>query len=76
VYPNPFTESFTIEIPHTDAKCFVHLTDITGRVIFSESIFTQNESEHIIALENIIPGIYFLSLQSTAGRETVKLIKK
>ncbi len=76
VYPNPFSNNISIESRYSNQKLNIHLTDIAGRVIWSESIYAQNESEHKLALGNITPGIYFLSLESNEGRETVKLIKK
>jgi len=65
VYPNPFNNSFTIQV-HTknDKWMSYHLLDIHGRILFHFNSIALNSGETRI-VENALdtpPGLYFLRI--------------
>lgn len=66
VYPNPAKSTVTIQSPETILK--VTLYSIQGR-----EMFTTNESQ--IDISDLSNGIYFLTVATTKGNGTKKIIK-
>lgn len=56
-YPNPSNGYLTIENPNLNS--FVYVSDLTGKVIFSEKMVADKT---ILQLENLSDGIYLLTL--------------
>ncbi len=78
IYPNPFSNSFTVSISQpeeTDAK--IYLTDAYGRQvlgIFSGS-FGKGQHSIDVSTDGITKGLYFCVMETPAGRNVVKVIK-
>lgn len=68
VYPNPFSDSFTISSPLSFEK--IELYDVTGKRIFEQEFKTT------IKLVNVSQGIYFLHLIDNEGKKMVKKLVK
>ena len=76
IYPNPFSSMIMVAMNSvSDEMVTAQITDVAGRLIYSDSGKTQNGKLVLNpGIEN--PGIYFLKL-STAGRsETYKIIRQ
>lgn len=77
VYPNPFTNQLTIQLPTSlSNKAMVELTDITGKIIFTD-IATKTSNEEIVVNTNYLQkGIYILKVLDNNQVFTKKIIKE
>ncbi len=73
VYPNPFSDVVTVELPNFASTTRVIIYDITGKSLATFELNSQNNS---IDLSTLNSGIYFCELVSNNNRKTIKLIKK
>ena len=72
VYPNPFSNHIQVIAA---ANASFKLYDVSGKEI--SVLFTQNEPEISSAnLNSLLPGIYFLTIESNGKTEHRKLIKQ
>lgn len=71
IYPNPAHNSFTIKTNTTFRQGNITLTDITGRMVKTETIYNN---EQTISLQDIAPGIYMADVWLDDKRSTQKLI--
>jgi hypothetical protein len=69
IYPNPNNGQFTISI-FQDAEILI--TDILGRNIYHQNV---NSGEHIINIENQVPGIYFIKTTIDGYSKINKVVK-
>jgi len=72
VYPNPNLGEFTVELANGLNKT-IELTDLTGRIILTESTTNDKLNVNISTLAN---GVYFVKVQSNNTVEIIKLIKQ
>ncbi|MBK7963932.1 MAG: T9SS type A sorting domain-containing protein [Bacteroidetes bacterium] len=78
VYPNPFTNTTTIEFNLEEIKNnSLSIIDVTGRMVenISQQYFTAGENKINIDLSNLQNGIYFCILQTNHNLQVSKLIK-
>lgn len=82
VYPNPFTEHITIDIPPIEQqyKHTLVLSDVSGRIVWQE---TNNQVDAIRSnlkaiSNNLNPGFYFLHYSNTKTTEvkSFKIVKR
>lgn len=73
VYPNPFTESFTVMLPEDVGAFSLHLTDMQGRTVMQQQNITS--SPHTITLPQLTPGVYVLESQTERGKHRQRLVK-
>ena len=74
IFPNPFSQSFEVQLPQA-SDYFLRLTDVTGRIVATQSI--QNQSSARCNIESNTPsGVYFLTIGGLDFRSTVRLAKK
>jgi serine protease len=76
VFPNPFTNTFTIQNLNTESRINnIQLLSVDGRIIQSDN--TQNvENEYIITPKSDLSGgIYFLKIETNKGFLVKKLVK-
>ncbi len=72
VYPNPTAGTFTIS-NDMNMQMTVHLIDLSGKVVYSNS---TNETTNTLNISHLIKGLYFLQMQVGEMQNTVKLIKQ
>ena len=70
VYPNP-GKKFHIKINNFSDKMFLHVTDVSGKVLLNTS---QQSSEMSIDLSDFDSGLYFLNIFNQSQILTKKLI--
>lgn len=77
-YPNPFTESFELELHNvTIEKAMLSIYDISGKQVWEEMLKINSNSKTSIAPMNLTSGIYFAKISFENGSsESFKLIKK
>lgn len=77
IYPNPTSRSITIELGDQwvyDGIVDVRITDQTGRTLVEEHI-PSVEKNHMVALDQVPPRIYFVMLTSGLHSYMGKIIK-
>jgi hypothetical protein len=72
VFPNPVLKSITISTGELRG-CKIKLIDVYGNCLKEIPAFDKLT---YINLENFSSGIYFLAIESDAGRRVIKLIKQ
>ncbi len=76
VYPNPTTGQFTVEIANSNSSDLtIKLYNLQGKVVYTKAL--QGVANHKEAIdENLVKGLYFLSIESNKGIKTQKIIVK
>jgi PKD repeat protein len=72
VLPTQFTNSLTIKLPATTTGTYT-LVNLTGQQI-AKGQLTNSKTE--LALANIDPGIYLLTIEVGTNKQTFKVVKK
>lgn len=76
VYPNPSSGLFRIEIlGASDQRAQYSITDLHGRLLFTERIPAGSDYTGNIDLRNMPEGVYLLRLQNETGSKSFKLVK-
>lgn len=78
VYPNPSTGLFKLEaLNTTTGNIQVQISDLLGRVIYSEKNFLKNGSlQKELDIKEQPDGIYFLTIRNAEYSKVIKLVKK
>jgi len=71
VYPNPFVDEFTVELP-SDQYASIKIMDVLGRVTYQ----TESSGKTQLDVGGLAPGNYILKIQSDRSSITRKLLKK
>jgi xyloglucan-specific exo-beta-1,4-glucanase len=72
-YPNPSSHGFDIEIKGNKEETSLTVSDALGRVV--EEIKVPAGVSELTVGENLTSGIYYLTIRSSAGKETIKLFR-
>jgi hypothetical protein len=73
IYPNPVSEKLTIELSGARTENVSYeIRSVTGSILKSGLLKTRNQS---IMVDDLIPGIYFLTLSSGKYRQTERITK-
>jgi hypothetical protein len=73
IYPNPAKDKLTIELSNgVSANDSFTIHSISGSLLKSGQIKTRNQ---IITVNDLTPGIYFLTVSSGVNRQTMRFIK-
>jgi hypothetical protein len=73
VYPNSFTNSFTIEVP--DGYNSIQIHDIEGKRLFDRSLSGASKF-NVEELANQVAGVYFVSFIALDHKQIIKVLKK
>lgn len=80
IYPNPVVDvlSINIETSSVDDNYMIRVIDLMGRTVIAKNINAAAESTLVqdINVKELTSGVYLLSVESTHGKQTVKLIKQ
>ncbi len=77
VYPNPTRDKVTIDFSLSkDEQVQLNIIDITGKVVFSNSIGNRDTGLHseIINCSSLPSGMYFVNLKTKTQNKTAKII--
>lgn len=78
IYPNPITagEQISIDFISEGQQDFlINLSDVTGKIVTSQSIVSQNGSNHInISTNHIEKGIYVVTLRTNKGSSSRRVV--
>ena len=73
VYPTVVKDILTVELA-SDATTEILVRDITGRLILTKN--TEGSFSTTLDLGTAANGLYFITVQSNQGLETVKVLKQ
>ncbi|MBX7154586.1 MAG: aryl-sulfate sulfotransferase [Candidatus Kapaibacterium sp.] len=68
VYPNPFTNTLTVEVPTNDVYTVI-IRDALGKEVFQKDI--TNGSKQVLQMPEIASGVYMLQLVSSTGNSWI-----
>jgi len=74
--PNPFRDKVNIEIPGLNDKFSIRVYNVVGDEVFHGDYFLRGQNHIQINLENLTPGIYFLTVNAEKSARGIKLIKQ
>lgn len=80
IYPNPFTNKFTIKFfrEGTERLNSVTIFDLTGRIVYFNQISIPVDRNEVI-LDNqemkLVPGIYTIEIKTDQSMKTMKIVK-
>jgi len=72
LYPNPATESVTVNVPQTLVDSQVRILDVTGKTVFNRQLTTENMSVDVSTLTH---GLYVVEIQKGGKSYTTRLVK-
>ncbi|MEW7280286.1 GEVED domain-containing protein [Aquimarina sp. 2201CG1-2-11] len=77
VYPNPFTNSITLDISNldNDGKVTVRIVDITGKVIARKEYQKNTEIITMNEVGSLKSGTYFMKIQTNTKTEILSIVK-
>jgi serine protease AprX len=80
IYPNPFTETFTLDISslgNNTGECRVEIRDVTGRLIGTQGISLQGPvKSEVTILQNAPRGLYFAAINLPGNQFVQKIVKR
>ena len=74
VYPNPISTDITIELPVPSKNILVDITDATGKSVLRKTYKAAKTIE--MDVRSLSPGIYFINVNTSDIRSTIKVIVK
>ena len=79
VFPNPFSGSTNVEITtgDLDNKVTIRVVNFLGQQVYSQTMNVASSSKFMqtVDMSNFSNGVYFLTIETTSSKETVKLVK-
>jgi hypothetical protein len=78
-FPNPFTNELTLSLTGAgDDQVALHLLNYLGQSVRSEILNANGNTSlnHTMNLYELKSGVYFLSIETAAGREVLKVVKR
>ena len=75
VYPNPFSETFTVETNEMTKLISLEVLDATGKLVYADSDFGNEKNQKIINLTSLSQGVYVCRITGTTGVQITRLIK-
>ena len=73
IFPNPFTDRFSVLTPKTDDQSTAFIYDNTGRLVFTYQLTGEQTEIDLSSLKN---GFYFCRITSANFSRTIKIIKR
>ena len=75
IYPNPVSDQLYISAPDLNGKIFIYISDISGKVVYSEAMQTVSGNIFSVDFSEFDKGLYTLTIQDGVQSETLKVIK-
>lgn len=71
VYPNPASNAITIQVSENEKIKSIEMTDLSGKTIMQENIYSQKTN---IDLSTLPKGVYFINVKSTTNTYNQNII--
>jgi choice-of-anchor B domain-containing protein len=76
IYPNPFNDKFTIQLPDTLEQINVSVTDFSGKILFKETIFLDGVNYFDLTMKSTLSnGIYYLNITGNGIDLSQKILR-
>jgi hypothetical protein len=78
IFPNPVSSELHVQVPAVKkGKCTLQVIDGLGRVLKQQQVqLNNNPLSFTINIQDLQPGVYWLQVQYTDGRDTQKIVKQ
>lgn len=77
LYPNPFSDRITLNLPWEGEKSFsIRILDLNGRVLYNRDFIKHSSHIELESIGDLAPGFYFCVLNADSGNYTGKIVKK
>ena len=77
VYPNPSSTDFTVVLNVSERDTYrIEVTNALGQLVETMKFSSVGENRKQLQMREQQAGVYFLTVYSSSGKETVKLIKQ
>jgi len=73
VYPNPFTNNFTLSFSPADSPSEIIIYDAIGKQVGTFAVAEKQNSFSFGA--SLVAGIYFVLIRNNSGQEVIKVVK-
>lgn len=75
IYPNPSQGNCSINLPNVSSQNYqIIVCDAKGQRVFQENTVAQNS--HVLPLEHLSQGVYFIQVANSNSIQTLKFIKQ
>lgn len=74
--PNPTEGILNLSLENPSTSYRIEITDINGRLVYSESFKNTQNGSMTINVEKIVPGLYYLNLFDSSKLKVVSFIKR
>lgn len=79
-FPNPFSNEVRVELTtgENDRSASVRVFNFLGQEVYSSVINVASSSKVVetLPLNNLLAGVYFMTIETASAKETVRLVKK
>lgn len=76
VYPNPTTGILNMQSSFSNAENVnVKLTDVTGKVVFTQDLGSLTIDSRSFDISNLIDGVYIFEVNTEKGKSIHKIVK-
>lgn len=77
IFPNPTENNFVnVQFNSSSEEVALSIIDLTGKQVYNDIYFNQNNQNQQINLSGLNPGLYIISLESGNSRISKKLVIK
>ncbi|MGA9638958.1 T9SS type A sorting domain-containing protein [Flavobacterium sp.] len=77
IYPSPFVNSLKVLLPEviSGQKVVLKITDLNGRIVMNEYLYSQENKEITLDTGNLNPGVYILEINFNGSKIIKKIVK-
>jgi hypothetical protein len=76
VYPNPSSDQLIINYPFSSNEDeTIFITDVTGKILREEKV-NPSSNHYVMKVNDLLPGIYLLTLKTKSESYSVKVVKE
>jgi hypothetical protein len=73
IYPNPFTNSTTIDIVRADRKAYdLRIVNVTGQVVYEKTNIRTDRVE--VSRNGLQSGMYFIQIENESGAKATRKV--
>jgi hypothetical protein len=74
LYPNPANSELAIKLDASNKASSAKISDIAGREVMNTTFATKGDQR--LNVSTLLPGLYFIQVETEQGRATTRFVKK